>query len=149
MKRRQTLNFHNIDNKKILVELIELYQIHVEQLATKLAECLNIDNICNRTILREQNIPLKGICEKYSLEYSFHGVGCQITTEAIEIDFDFDNDCILKNFKLWNIWCFVSDNKLDDKFNIFKNKNHLEQTFSSLDNTTQIGDEYYFDNHKK
>jgi len=137
------LNSHNIDNKKILIELIELYQINVKILANKLAECLNIDNICNRTLLREQNIALKGICKKYSLEYTFHGIGCYIKTPSIEIDFDFDNDCILNNFNLWNIWCFVSDNNLDKKFNVFKNKNILEKTFFSLECFIKDGDEFY------
>jgi len=144
MKRRLTLNTHNIKKKKYLIELINLYTENTLYFSKKLAECLEIKNICNRKYLREKKIPLVGLCKKHDLSYTFHGNGCSISTSTIELEIEFDEECQLNRFDIWRLWCFVSDNELKPNLSIFKDKKILEDTFFSLDKIESDGDLYFF-----
>ncbi|MEV9615628.1 DUF6896 domain-containing protein [Aliarcobacter butzleri] len=128
------MNTHNIN--LILEELIKLYIFNINDLYSKLVDCLETDKLYEINIRREKKIPLKGRCEKYSLEYSFHGVGCYISTEYIEVDFDFDDNGKLETFNTWKLWCFVTDNNLDKKFDIFKDRKFLNNSLEVYQNST-------------
>jgi hypothetical protein len=134
---RKTLIIHNT-NIKNLNQLIELYINTVNELSKKLTDCLKVNNLCDRGERRERKIFLKGECNKYSLKYYFHGIGCHIETTTIEIDFDFGDNCSLGGFDIWRLWCFISDNNLSKKFNIFKDKVFLEKILLELEKNNQI-----------
>jgi len=144
MKRRLTLNTHNIKKKEYLIELINLYTENTVYFSKKLAEYLGIKNICNRKYLRENNISLIGFCKEDNLNYTFHGTGCLISTPSIELEIEFDNQCLLNRFDVWRLWCFISDNELNTNLNIFRDKKILEDVFFSLDEIKKDGDLYFF-----
>jgi hypothetical protein len=131
------LNTHNT-NKDNLKELISLYLNAVNELSNKLLDCLKIDTLCNIAIRKEKKIPIKGKCEKHSLKYAFHGIGCYIKTPNIEVEVDFDDNCSLNGFDVWRIWCFLTDNMLDKKFDKLKNKDFLENVFFELESEKSI-----------
>lgn len=77
-----------------------------------------------------KKIPKEGVLSS-GIEYDFHGVGCLLTINHVEVDFDFGPDDRYDGFDLWRLGLFI-----DEKPNTYKryvnNSKLLEEDFQAL-----------------
>ena len=64
------------------------------------------------------------------LSYEFHGVGCLITINNLDVDFDFGNNNTFGGFEPWRLYSFVS--QMIHKYPRYVNKSILDKDFKEL-----------------
>ena len=87
-----------------------------------------------KTLLNDWNnglIPKSGKL-KSGMEFEFHGVGCILTINNIDVDFDFGPNNRFDGFDLWRISNFIDE--FEDKHPLYKkNNNQLKVDFLGLE----------------
>jgi hypothetical protein len=75
-------------------------------------------------------IPKEGVL-KSGIEYDFHGVGCMLTINNLDVDFDFGPDDRCDGFDAWRLGLFVNERpRLYKRY--FENEQLLKNDFQEL-----------------
>jgi len=124
------LNIHNTNKKnELLIKLIILYIKNIKKVEKILLESLKLDKLC---YWKSEKKPITDRIR--NLKYAFHGSGCWVSTVEYEIDFEFDINCNVGSFTIWNLWNFICDNhEIREEFIIFLNKQNLKETCLALE----------------
>lgn len=73
----------------------------------------------------QRSIPASGRIEGEGvLEFRFHGFGCAVTTDAYEVDFDFDADSNCTSFDSWRLMLFAQSQP--GKYGELENRDRIE-----------------------
>lgn len=98
-----------------LKELILEYQSYVEKIVLLMKKTYGSTNLL--ISWKRGEIPQNG--QIGGLEFEFHGVGCCVSINDIEVDFDFGPDGRYDGFDVWRLSLFINNNQMI--FNKYKN----------------------------
>lgn len=79
---------------------------------------------------KSKTIPKNGVLNS-GVEYDFHGVGCLLTINNLNVDFDFGPDDRYDGFDLWRLGCFV-DERPELYRQYFKDRSLIKDDFQEL-----------------
>lgn len=63
-------------------------------------------------------------------KYEFHGIGCCLSFNDHEVDFDFSSDSRPDGFDLWRLWRYAK--QFPDRFSRYQNKSEVQKDFNEL-----------------
>lgn len=145
------MNILNIKGKSAqdLHELVSVYLNTVNQFRAELSHALDIKELSE---WRTFKVPIKGKFNNSKWSYAFHGTGCWIASEKLEVDFEFGNNTNTIGFDVWRLWSFIEDNEsIKEQYSEFRNKKSLESAFNALTNdgiiskgNIETGEELYY-----
>jgi hypothetical protein len=81
---------------------------------------------------KRRQVPQKGGWN--GLHYFFHGVGCNISTTELNVDFDYSFDGTIQTFDEWVIWKYCSQTTIDIS------RREFSETYAELMNLQLILD---------
>jgi len=92
--------------KLTIIDLIHDYMRAAEDGIREMKRSFGATNLLRAR--RENLLPTQGTAQgKATLKFSFHGVGCAVTTEHYVVDFDFDENGECAGFDAWRLWQFA------------------------------------------
>jgi hypothetical protein len=120
--------------KKQLLGLIGDYKIAVE----KAVNLLNLKSEREKGFqyVRPENPDARQgyLDDSKRSTYSFHGIGCFVTTEEFKVDFDFGHERRCDGLDPWFVFHFLEDNKtIKDKYPLLLSSEHVESLLQDLE----------------
>jgi len=112
-----------------LLELIADYQSMVNKGVTELQKTYSTTEILKGW--HQKKIPKSGILPS-GIEFDFHGIGCILTIDGFDVNFDYGPNNRFDGFDLWRLSCFVNEKK-NTYSEYFSNKNLLKCHFLELE----------------
>lgn len=86
-------------------ELINAYMEKALEIIERMRSEFSSQNLLRAW--REKRIPISGKLANGE-EYMFHGIGCRVDCDGVQIDFDLDGNGELIGFDAWRLFTFAS-----------------------------------------